>query len=222
MRILLIEDHQRLAQSIVAGLAGFGFGVDLFATADEGLAAARSVAYDAIVLDLGLPDRDGIGLIQELRTTANCLPILILTARDGIDDRVEGLDRGADDYMLKPFAMKELAARLRALLRRPGGPLGTSIDIGNITLDTAARQLRVSGRTVAVPPRELDALELLMRRADQVVPKRLFEDTIYGLNDEVTPNTIEALVSRLRRRLEAIEANVSIHTLRGIGYLLKE
>jgi len=135
---------------------------------------------------------------------------------------VEGLDRGADDYLLKPFAMKELAARLRALLRRPGGPLGTSIDIGNITLDTAARQLKVGGRTVAIPRAELDALELLMRRADQVVPKRLFEDSVYGLSDDVTANTIEALVSRLRRRLETIEATVSIHTLRGIGYLLKE
>ncbi|MGA2945180.1 MAG: winged helix-turn-helix domain-containing protein, partial [Xanthobacteraceae bacterium] len=108
------------------------------------------------------------------------------------------------------------------LLRRPGGPLGTTIDIGNLSLDTAARQLRVGGRTVVITPRELDALELLMRRADQVVPKRLFEDAVYGLSDDITPNTIEALVSRLRRRLEVIQANVSIHTLRGIGYLLKE
>ncbi len=222
MRILLIEDHQRLAHSIVEGLSGFGFGVDSFATAEEGLAATKSISYDAIVLDLGLPDRDGLDLIQELRAVASWMPILILTARDGIDDRVEGLDRGADDYLLKPFAMKELAARLRAVLRRPGGPLGTTIDIGNITLDTSARQLKVGGRTVAIPPRELDALELLMRRADQVVPKRLFEDSVYGLSDDVTPNTIEALVSRLRRRLEIIEARVSIHTLRGIGYLLKE
>ena len=222
MRILLIEDHRRLAQSIAEGLAGFGFGIDSFTTAEEGLAATKSIAYDAIILDLGLPDRDGLDVIQELRAAAIWVPILILTARDGIDDRVAGLDRGADDYLLKPFATKELAARLRALLRRPGGPLGMTIDIGNITLDTAARQLKVGGRTVAIPPRELDALELLMRRADQVVPKRLFEDSVYGLSEEVTPNTIEALVSRLRRRLETIEARVSIHTLRGIGYLLKE
>ena len=222
MRILLIEDHKRLAQSTLDGLAGYGFGADLFMTAEEGLAATRTISYDAIILDLGLPDRDGLELIREIRATARWTPILILTARDGIDDRVKGLDRGADDYLPKPFAMKELAARLRALLRRPGGPLGTTIDIGNITLDTAARQLKVGGRTVAIPPRELDALELLMRRADQVVPKRLFEDSVYGLSDEVTPNTIEALVSRLRRRLETIEARVSIHTLRGIGYLLKE
>lgn len=222
MRILLVEDHLRLAQTIVEGLSGFGFGVDLFTTVEEGLAATKSMSYDAIILDLGLPDRDGLELIKELRASAIWVPILVLTARDGIDDRVEGLDRGADDYMLKPFAMKELAARLRALLRRPGGPLGNTIDIGNITLDTAARQLKVGGRTVAISPRELDALELLMRRADQVVPKRLFEDSLYGLSDDVSPNTIEALVSRLRRRLEAIEAQVSIHTLRGIGYLLKE
>jgi DNA-binding response OmpR family regulator len=222
MRILLIEDHRRLAESIVEGLAGFGFRVDIFATAEEGLAAAKSVAYDALILDLGLPDRDGLDLIQEVRPTASRLPIIILSARDSIDDRVDGLDRGADDYLMKPFAVKELAARLRALLRRPGGPLGSTIDIGNITLDTTARQLKVGGRTVGIPPRELDALELLMRRAEQVVPKRLFEDSVYGLSDDVTPNTIEALVSRLRRRLETIGASVSIHTLRGIGYLLQE
>lgn len=222
MRILLVEDHQRLAQSIVEGLAGFGFGVDTFVNAGDGLAATKSISYDAIIMDLGLPDRDGLDLITELRATAIRTPILILTARDGIDDRVEGLDRGGDDYLLKPFAMKELAARLRALLRRPGGPLGTTIEIGNVTLDTTARQLKVNGRTVAIPPRELEALELLMRRADQVVPKRLFEDLIYGLSDEIVPNTIEALVSRLRRRLEVIGAQISVHTLRGIGYLLKE
>jgi DNA-binding response OmpR family regulator len=222
MRVLLIEDHPRLARSIVHGLTGFGFGVDLFSTAGDGLAAAGSIAYDAIVLDLGLPDRDGLDVISDLREAGTRTPVLVLTARDGIDDRVAGLDRGADDYLLKPFAMKELAARLRALLRRPGGPLGQTIDIGNVSLDSAARQLKVGGRTVAIPRRELDALELLMRRADQVVPKRLLEDLVYGFSDEITPNTIEALISRVRRRLERIEATVAIHTLRGVGYLLTE
>ncbi|HEV2985193.1 MAG TPA: response regulator transcription factor [Vicinamibacterales bacterium] len=222
MRVLLIEDHPRLARSIVDGLTGFGFGVDLFSTAGDGLAAAGSIAYDAIVLDLGLPDRDGLDVISDLREAGTRTPVLVLTARDGIDDRVAGLDRGADDYLLKPFAMKELAARLRALLRRPGWPLGQTIDIGNVSLDSAARQLKVGGRTVAIPRRELDALELLMRRADQVVPKRLLEDLVYGFSDEITPNTIEALISRVRRRLERIEATVAIHTLRGVGYLLTE
>jgi DNA-binding response OmpR family regulator len=118
--------------------------------------------------------------------------------------------------------MKELAARLRALLRRPGGPLGMTIEIGNISLDTIARQLKVDGRVVVVSGRELEALELLMRRASQVVPRRLFEDCVYGISREITPNTIEALISRLRRRLETIQANVCIHTLRGVGYLLTE
>ncbi|HEY6254713.1 MAG TPA: response regulator transcription factor [Xanthobacteraceae bacterium] len=223
MRVLVIEDHQRLARLIVEGLAGFGIGADTFSTAEDGLAATRSIAYDALVLDLGLPDRDGLDVIQELRANAmRTTPILILTARGGIDDRVEGLDRGADDYLPKPFAMRELAARLRALLRRPGGPLGATIDIANMSVDTAARQVKVDGRVVAISRRELDALEILVRRADQVVPKRLLEDTIYGLSNDVTANTIEALVSRLRRRLETMHAGVSIHTLRGIGYLLKE
>jgi DNA-binding response OmpR family regulator len=222
MRVLVIEDHQRLAKLIVEGLGSSGIGADTFATAEDGLAATRSVAYDALVLDLGLPDRDGLEVIQELRAEGMRLPILILTARGGIDERVEGLDRGADDYLPKPFAMKELAARLRALLRRPGGPLGTTIDIANMSFDTAARQVKVDGQVVAISRRELDALEILVRRADQVVPKRLLEDTIYGLANDVTANTIEALVSRLRRRLEAVHARVTIHTLRGIGYLLKE
>ena len=209
MRVLVIEDHQRLAKLIVEGLAGFGIGADTFSTAGDGLAATRSIAYDALVLDLGLPDRDGLDVITELRAKAMRLPILILTARGGIDDRVEGLDRGADDYLPKPFAMKELAARLRALLRRPGGPLGTTIEIANLSFDTVARQVKVDGRVVAISRRELDALEILVRRAEQVVPKRLLEDTIYGLTNDVTANTIEALVSRLRRRLETTRAQVS-------------
>jgi DNA-binding response OmpR family regulator len=222
MRILLIEDHLRLAKSTAEGLAGFGFGIDAFATGGEGLAATRAISYDAVILDLGLPDGDGLDLINALRKATDRIPILILTARDSVDDRVTGLDRGADDYLLKPFAIKELAARLRALLRRPGGPLGISISIGNICLDTNARHLKVDGRVVAISPRELAALEILMRRTDKIVPKRLFEDTIYGFNEEVTTNTIEALVSRLRRRLQTIHASVTIHTLRGVGYLLTE
>jgi DNA-binding response OmpR family regulator len=222
MRILLVEDHQRLADTIIEGLAGFGVGVDHFSTACDGLAAAKTLAYDALILDLGLPDRDGLEVVGELRAAASRVPILILTARDGVEDRVTGLDKGADDYLPKPFAITELAARLRALLRRPHGPLGATIDIANLSLDTVVRQIKIDGRVVAISPRELDALELLMRRADQVVPKRLLEDTIYGLSVNVTTNTIEALMSRLRRRLETLSARVTIHTLRGIGYLLTE
>ena len=222
MRILLIEDHQRLAQTVIEGLATYGFRVDLFTTVQDGLIATRSIAYDALILDLGLPDGDGLDVVCKLRAEANKIPILILTARDGLNDRVAGLDSGADDYLLKPFAMKELAARLRALLRRGGGAVDATIDIGNLSLDTHMRQIKVNGQVVAISRRELDALGLLMRRVGQVVPKRLLEDMVYGLNEEVMPNTVEALVSRLRRRLESLEAHVSIHTLRGIGYLLGE
>ena len=222
MRILLLEDHHRLARTIVDGLGEWGFGVDAFATAQDGIGACKSLEYDAIILDLGLPDRDGLDAIEDLRQHKTGMPILILTARDGIDNRVAGLDRGGDDYVLKPFAMKELAARLRALLRRPGHALGTILESGNLRLDTVQRQVAVDGQIVAISPREISALELLMRRAGQVVSKRALEDTLYGLSDDVNPNSVEVLISRLRKRLDDINADCSIHTLRGIGYLLRE
>src|SRR5438105_2000143 len=172
MRILLIEDHIRLAQTIVRGLDEFGFRVDAFATAEGGINATRSAEYEALILDLGLPDRDGLEVISELRQRNIELPILILTARDGVDDRVAGLDRGADDYLMKPFAMKELAARLRALLRRPGRVLGATLESGNLRFNTVLRQVVINGCVVAISRREIGALELLMRRAGQVVSKR--------------------------------------------------
>ena len=222
MRILLFEDHCRLAESITRGLARFGFGVDAFPTAADGINAIKSMSYDAIVLDLGLPDRDGLGVLDELRHSNSAAPILILTARDGIDDRVAGLDAGADDYVVKPFAMTELAARLRALLRRPGRALGAILTVGNLRLDVGVRQVTVGGATVHFPAREVEALELLMRREGQVVSRGNLEDGLYGLRRNVSPNSIEVLVSRLRRRLSKIHAGCAIHTLHGIGYLLKE
>jgi DNA-binding response OmpR family regulator len=222
MRILLFEDHNRLANSIVKGLAGRGFGVDAFSTAHDGLNAFKSIAYDAIILDLGLPDRDGLDVVHELRDNNSSAPILILTARDGVDDRVSGLDAGADDYVVKPFAMNELAARLRALLRRPGQALGGVLTVGNLHLQTSARQVTVDGKNVHFSVREVQALELLMRREGQIVAKSNLEDNLYGLSKNVSPNSVEVLISRLRRRLGAIGAGCSIHTLYGIGYLLKD
>ena len=222
MQILLFEDHDRLAIAIAEGLSEFGFGVDFFASAADGLSAMRTVAYAGIVLDLGLPDRDGIDVLRELRGRDTSTPILILTARDGVDDRVAALDAGADDYVLKPFAMKELAARLRALLRRPGRALGATLTVGNLRLDVAARQAAVNNSAVSFTPREIDALELLMRREGQVVSKAAFENGLYGISKIVSSNAIEVLISRVRRRLETAGANCSIHTLHGIGYVLKE
>jgi len=222
MQILLFEDHDRLAMSIVKGLADFGFGVDSFATAADGVGAMKTMAYDGVVLDLGLPDRDGIEVLRELRGHDTSTPILILTARDGVDDRVACLDAGADDYVIKPFAIKELAARLRALLRRPGRALGLTLTVGNLHLDVASRQAAVNNSAVLFTPREIGALELLMRREGNVVSKAALEDGLYGLNKIVSANAIEVLISRVRRRLEAAGASCSIHTLHGIGYLLKE
>jgi len=222
MQILLFEDHDRLASSIVKGLADFGFGVDSFASAADGLSAMKAIAYDGVILDLGLPDRDGIDVLRELRKGDTRTPILILTARDGIDDRVAGLDSGADDYVLKPFAMKELAARLRALLRRPGRALGATLTAGNMRLDVASRQATVNDTVVGFTRREIDALELLMRREGQVVSKAAIEDGLYGLSKNVSANAIEVVISRVRRRLEVAGASCSIETLHGIGYLLRE
>ena len=181
MRVLLFEDHTRLANSITKGLAGLGFGVDAFQTAGDGLHAFKSIVYDAIILDLGLPDRDGLDVLSELKQSKSSAPILILTARDSIDARVAGLDAGADDYVVKPFAMTELAARLRALLRRPGHALGGILVLGNLQLQTSTHQVIINAMPVRFPAREVAALELLMRSEGQVVAKGTLEDSIYGL-----------------------------------------
>ncbi len=220
MRILIVEDHERFAGFIKTGLEKVGFTVDLALTAAEGDAAFTAVTYDTVVLDLGLPDADGLTLLKEWRDQGSTIPVLILTARDGVDDRVTGLNAGSDDYMLKPFAMEELVARLRALLRRPGGALGAVIEVGELAFDTTAREVQVKGKSLTVSRREMSVLEHLMRRAGRVVPKDVLEDKIYGFDQEVSSNSVEVHVSRLRKRLAASEANVTVHTIRGVGYLL--
>ena len=170
----------------------------------------------------GFPDRDGLGVLRALCVAGNRTPVLILTARDAVDARVCGLDAGADDYLLKPFAMKELAARLRALLRRPEGVLGAVLKAGKVELDSVGRVVTVNGRPTSITRRELDVLELLMRRAGQVVTRANLDDKMYGLNDTVLPNALEAAVSRLRKRLLNANSGVSIHAMRGVGYLLTE
>ena len=220
MRILVVEDHERFAGFIKTGLDKEGFTVDLTMTAAEGDAAFAAVKYDAVVLDLGLPDADGLTLLKDWRDQGSNTPVLILTARDGVDDRVKGLNAGSDDYMLKPFAMEELVARLRALLRRPGGTLGAVLEVGNLAFDSTAREVRVDDTSLSISRREMGVLEHLMRRAGRVVPKDVLEDKIYGFDEEVSSNSVEVHVSRLRKRLAASDANVSVHTIRGVGYLL--
>ncbi len=222
MRLLLIEDHQRFAKFVKDGLEKEGFTVDWVDTAATGEAAMATVQYDAIILDLGLPDLDGLDLLRSWREDGNETPVLILTARDGIDDRVRGLNSGGDDYLLKPFAMEELVARIRALLRRPGGVLGLVITAGNVSFDTTAREVRINEKTISIPRREMSVLEQLMRRNGRVVPKDVLEDNIYGFDKEISSNSVEVHVSRLRKRLSGAGANIKVHTLRGVGYLLSE
>jgi DNA-binding response OmpR family regulator len=220
MRLLLVEDNERLLALTRAALAKAGFETDGFTTAGEAEEALRSVAYAAMVLDLGLPDQDGLVLLRQLRAARSPLPILILTARGGLDDRVHGLDAGADDYLVKPFAQEELVARIRVILRRPGNLLGDVLQLGTVRLDTASRQVTIDDQLQFLSPRELAVLEILLRRSGKVVSKKQVEDHLFGHSADVGSNAIEVYVHRLRKQLTDAGADVQIHTVRGVGYLI--
>ena len=222
MRLLLVEDDVRLNATVRRGLQRAGFTVDAVELAGDARLAAATTAYDAIVLDLGLPDEDGKTVLTEWRNAGNTMPVLILTARDGVDDRVEGLNLGADDYLLKPFAMAELVARLKALLRRPSGALGTRLEVGNVCFDTVSREVEIDAHAVALARRELALLEHLLRRAGRVVDREVLEDRIYGFGEELESNSLEVTVHRLRHKLAKGGATAGIHTVRGVGYFLTE
>ncbi|MGE3919285.1 MAG: response regulator transcription factor [Hyphomicrobiaceae bacterium] len=221
MRLLLIEDNATLSQLMAQGLTRAGFAVDAFVTGADGLHALSDVAYDLLVLDLGLPDIDGAELLAQIRARGLALPVIMVTARGGVDDRIAGLNLGADDYLVKPFEMEELVARCRALLRRPGGRSTIALNVGNVELDTVTGELRIGDAPVEIGRREFEILLHLARHAGRVVPKTRLEEALYRFGEEVTPNAIEAHVSRLRKRFAGSAATASIHTVRGIGYLMK-
>ena len=222
MRLLFVEDNIDLAEYTKSCLERESFAVDWFDNANDALHVIGNTRYDALILDLGLPDMDGMDVLRKIRTQYSDLPILILTARDSIQDRVAGLNDGADDYLLKPFEMSELLARIKALLRRPGGALGLVLKAGNLIYDTVGREVSVGGITLNLSRREMDMLEQLMRRKGRGVPKGVIEESIYGFGSEVASNTIEVAMHRLRKRLEKSKAAVEIHTIRGVGYILQE
>ena len=202
MRILLVEDHPAMREMIADHLARRGFAVDAVACAREAYAALAAVAYDGLLLDLGLPDADGMAVLSEARArTAGNLPVLLVTARDALEDRVRGLNAGADDYIVKPFDLPELEARLRAVLRRPGTRDDPTLCGGGLTFDPASRQASVGGVVLDLARRETDLLEQLLRAAGQVVEKDVLEDRLYSSGEPVTANALEAAVSRLRKRL---------------------
>jgi len=222
VRLLVIEDEDRLSGILKSDLGDVGFAVDIAGSAADAGAALELINYDAAVLDLGLPDGDGLAVLAAARRIGKALPILILTARDAVEDKVAGLNAGADDYLTKPFAMTELIARIKALLRRPGGVLGITLDAGNVRLDTVGRELTIAGVPVRLSRQELAVLEQMMRRFGRIVPKAVLEEKLYGMDEEPDSNTIPVHVHYLRRQLDTARADVAIHTVRGVGYILSE
>jgi DNA-binding response OmpR family regulator len=222
MRLLVVEDERRISELIKAALERAEFVVDTVRVRADAREALANTPYDAAILDLGLPDGDGLDLLAELRPAGNHIPILILTARDAVEQRVLGLDAGADDYLVKPFAMSELIARTKALLRRPGAALGTTLRAGNIVFDTIGRDVSVAGMPLQLPRREGAILEHLLRRQGRVVPKSVLEEKLYGIDTELESNAVPVHVHHLRRKLQEARASAEIHTVRGIGYLLVE
>jgi two-component system response regulator TctD len=203
-------------------LAEAGWRLDGVGTVADATAALATTAYDAILLDLGLPDGDGLDLIRSLRANNDKTPVLVLTARGAVDERVAGLDAGADDYLAKPFNNRELTARLRALLRR--APLASMpiIAVGALRFDPAAQEARCGSQVLTLTPRERAALEILMREASRVVARAVLENRLSRFGEEISPNAIELLISRLRRRLGTVETGAALETIRGVGYLLRE
>ena len=228
MRLLLVEDHFSMRTMIAEHLGERGFVVDGFGRGGEAIEAARTCEYAAAILDLGLPDMDGIDLLRRLRGAgASPLPALILTARDGVQDRVRGLDAGADDYIVKPFALAELDARLRAVLRRPGSRLPATHRLGNLAYDPASREASVTapdGRVTRLDLARLETalLEALIRAAPNIVVRDALEERVYGVNERASANALEAVVSRLRRKLAAAGASPTLESARGIGCRLAE
>ena len=222
MRLLLVEDNASLTQLIAKGLAKIGFEVDTAVTLAQANEMLDAGSYAAVILDLGLPDGDGMGLLRAMRSQSDSTPVLILTARGTLHDRVTGLQDGADDYLIKPFAFDELVARIRALLRRPSDFLGRLRRVGNVAFDTVGRQVYVADEPRIVSARELALLELLLGRAGRVVPKSFVETQLFGHSRELQSNAIEVYIHRLRKQLADFGATIEIHTIRGVGYLLTE
>jgi len=220
MRILVVEDDSVLRDGLTRSLRNAGYAVE---TADDGKLADQMLSvhsFDLVVLDLGLPGLDGLEVLRRLRRRASTFPVLILTARDSLADRVNGLDVGADDYLVKPFELAELEARVRALMRRAQSVATARINHGALTLDTAARRAFVGDDALDLSAREVALLEALLLSAGRVVSKDQLADRLYGVADEVGPNAIEVFVHRLRRKIES--AGVSIRTIRGLGYLVEK
>lgn len=224
MKLLLIEDDTKTAQAILEGLSGEGLDVTVARTGDEGIGALRGAPCDVVVLDWMLPERDGIEVLKTLRAEGRRTPVLLLTARDAIEDRVLGLDSGADDYLVKPFAFAELLARIRALLRRTGREEPLRCHVADLTLDLQTREVTRSGRILALTPREFDLLAYLLRQHGQPVTRQALARDVWRETHRSTPldNVIDVHVAHLRRKVDEGHERKLLHTVRGVGFVLRE
>jgi DNA-binding response OmpR family regulator len=220
MPLLIVEDDRELAHGLSSSLAQSGYATDIAADGRAAIAACQSTDYDLVILDLGLPDLDGIEVLRRLRGAGLVAPVLILTARFDLDDRVSGLDAGGDDYLAKPFQLPELEARIRALLRR-GLPQVARVTFGDIEFEPSTRQASVHGRELPLTAAEATVLGLLLRRPGRVVSKSQFAGELYDHADDKNPAMIEVFISRLRRKLADAQSPVVIRALRGLGYRLE-
>ena len=216
MKVLLVEDDHLLGEGVASGLRSLGFAADWFRSGGEADHALRHAPYDAVVLDLGLPDRDGLHWLAQWRRQAQAVPVIVLTARDGLDQRVEGLDAGADDYLIKPVALQELAARLRALARRVRGQADPVWRHGALAYDPAARRATWHDAPVDLTSREAALLEVFLLQPNRVMSKQQIVEKLYGWGEEVESNALEVFVHHLRRKF----APELIRTVRGVGYAL--
>ena len=219
MRLLLVEDDVMVASGIKLGLTNAGYTVDWVGSAERAEQALESDSFDLAIVDIGLPGVDGLELTRRLRTRGLAMPVLILTARDALHDRVQGLDIGADDYMLKPFELPELLARLRALLRRSQAATSAVLGFGPLEMDTALRRVTLAGKPMELGPREWTVLEYLLMQAPKPAAKDKLLQALTGWDKEITPNAIEVYVSRLRAKLDP--AGLSLRSIRGFGYRLE-
>jgi len=221
MKILVVEDEPKTGNYLKQGLTEAGFVVDLARDGNDGLHAAKTEDYDLIVLDIMLPGRDGWSVLQALRETGDTVPVLFLTARDQVDDRVRGLELGADDYLVKPFAFSELLARVRSLLRRGKAAEPEVMRIADMELDLYRRRVTRAGKRIALTAKEFALLELLLRRHDEVLPRSLIASQVWDMNFDSDTNVIEVAVRRLRAKVDDGFEPKLIHTIRGMGYVLE-
>jgi two-component system, OmpR family, response regulator QseB len=221
MRLLIVEDNLHLGGLLAERLAIHGFTCDHARDLTSARAFLAASTYDLAILDLGLPDGDGLDWMRSHRASAPLPPTLILTARNALEDRIGGLDAGADDYLVKPFDMDELLARLRALLRRPGLRDQPVLEVGSLRFDNLSREASIAGKLLELSRREAELLEFLMRRAGVLVTRQALGRELHKMDEDVSPNALDAAVSRLRRKLEAAGGHGFLHTVRGIGYLLR-